>query len=106
MVRLKGKIVRQKLGCAKNKEECEDGTRITTTNVSYPHVNFEYVLDMTEGHIVLIQEHWRLNEDIESWKTIVFTKGWHGVGNPAIKTQNTEDGKPGRSGGVAVLVLK
>eukprot|EP00972_Heterocapsa_arctica_P096435 14227076-Heterocapsa_arctica.AAC.1 len=56
------------LGYTKYKEECEDGTRITTINVSGSQCDFEYVLDMTEDHIVLIQEHWRLEEDIETWR--------------------------------------
>eukprot|EP00972_Heterocapsa_arctica_P076191 11240841-Heterocapsa_arctica.AAC.1 len=47
-----------------------------------------------------------IRKDMESWKSIAFHKGWHGVSNPAIKTQSTEDGNSGRSGGVAVLVCK
>eukprot|EP00972_Heterocapsa_arctica_P099495 14681307-Heterocapsa_arctica.AAC.1 len=54
----------------------------------------------------ILTEHWRLDEDIETWKTIAFTKGWHGVWNPAIQTQRLEDGNPCRSGGGAVLVWK
>eukprot|EP00972_Heterocapsa_arctica_P072784 10745504-Heterocapsa_arctica.AAC.1 len=47
-----------------------------------------------------------LEEDIETCKTIAFNKGWHGVWNPASKTQKADDGNPGRSGGVAVFVWK
>eukprot|EP00972_Heterocapsa_arctica_P100480 14816612-Heterocapsa_arctica.AAC.1 len=52
---------------------------------------------------MLIQEHWRLKEDIEKWKTIAFTKGWQGVWEPAKVTEKDKDGVTGRSGGVAIL---
>eukprot|EP00972_Heterocapsa_arctica_P003934 585612-Heterocapsa_arctica.AAC.1 len=41
----RGRVFRQKLGYAKNKDECEDGTRITTISVSGSQFDFEYVLD-------------------------------------------------------------
>eukprot|EP00972_Heterocapsa_arctica_P094517 13938862-Heterocapsa_arctica.AAC.1 len=63
------------LGYNEYKEQCEDGTRITTINVSGSQFDFYYVLGMTEDHIILIQEHWILEEDIETWKTIAFNKG-------------------------------
>eukprot|EP00972_Heterocapsa_arctica_P115673 16449117-Heterocapsa_arctica.AAC.1 len=64
-----------KLGYTKYEEECEDGTRITTINVSGSQCDFEYVLDVAEDHIVLIHEHWRLEEDIEtSGKPVPSTK--------------------------------
>eukprot|EP00972_Heterocapsa_arctica_P063655 9393337-Heterocapsa_arctica.AAC.1 len=67
-------------------------------------MDFEWVLEHTEDRIVLIQEHWILPSEIESWKSAAFRKGWTGVWHPAIKTQKTVDGRPGTSGGVAILV--
>eukprot|EP00972_Heterocapsa_arctica_P040270 5933925-Heterocapsa_arctica.AAC.1 len=59
-------------------DACGEGTRHITRNVSGSQCDFEHVLDMTEDHTILIQEHWILEEDIETWKTIAFNKGWHG----------------------------
>eukprot|EP00972_Heterocapsa_arctica_P042273 6231524-Heterocapsa_arctica.AAC.1 len=58
----------------------------TSTRNNVKKFDFEYLLDMTGDHILLIQEHWGLEEYIESWKSIAFHKSWHGVWNPAIKT--------------------
>eukprot|EP00972_Heterocapsa_arctica_P051308 7546482-Heterocapsa_arctica.AAC.1 len=82
----------------------ERGTNITTLNVSGSLQDFEWILENTEDHIVLIQEHWRLPGEIETWKSAAYRKGWTGVWHAAKKTQNTEDGRPGKSGGVAILV--
>eukprot|EP00972_Heterocapsa_arctica_P019278 2845127-Heterocapsa_arctica.AAC.1 len=35
---------------------------------------------------------------------MAFRRGWHGVWGVAAKTPKTEEGNPGRSGGVAILV--
>eukprot|EP00972_Heterocapsa_arctica_P055892 8244019-Heterocapsa_arctica.AAC.1 len=51
-------------------------------------MDFAWILENTEDHIVLIQEHWRLPSEIESWKSAAFRKAWTGVWHPAIKTQN------------------
>eukprot|EP00972_Heterocapsa_arctica_P074384 10976670-Heterocapsa_arctica.AAC.1 len=64
----------------------------------------EWILENTEDHIVLIQDHWRLPNEIESLKSAAFRKGWTGVWHPAIRTLETAEGHPGRSGGVAILV--
>eukprot|EP00972_Heterocapsa_arctica_P074457 10989527-Heterocapsa_arctica.AAC.1 len=48
---------------------------------------FEWILENTEDHIVLIQEHWRLPSEIEAWKLAAFRKGWTGVWHAAKKTQ-------------------
>eukprot|EP00972_Heterocapsa_arctica_P068306 10092734-Heterocapsa_arctica.AAC.1 len=80
------------------------GTNITTLNVSGSLQDFEWMLENTEDHIVLIQEHWRLPSEIEAWKSAAFRKGWTGVWHPAKKIQKTIDGRPGKSGGVAILV--
>eukprot|EP00972_Heterocapsa_arctica_P103232 15212614-Heterocapsa_arctica.AAC.1 len=37
---------------------------------------------------MLIQEHWRLTEDIEKWKNIAYMKGWQGVWEPAKITEH------------------
>eukprot|EP00972_Heterocapsa_arctica_P072497 10705934-Heterocapsa_arctica.AAC.1 len=52
---------------------------------------------------MLIQEHWRLKEDLESWKSLAHHKGWQGVWEVAKQTDKNEDGVTGRSGGVASL---
>eukprot|EP00972_Heterocapsa_arctica_P015801 2328767-Heterocapsa_arctica.AAC.1 len=44
------------------KEEKEDGTIITSANLSGSQFDFEFMLDHCKGHIMLIQEHWRLKE--------------------------------------------
>eukprot|EP00972_Heterocapsa_arctica_P079695 11741759-Heterocapsa_arctica.AAC.1 len=44
----------------RSKDEVERGTHITTLNVSISLQYFEWILENTEDHIVLIQEHWRL----------------------------------------------
>eukprot|EP00972_Heterocapsa_arctica_P093812 13837431-Heterocapsa_arctica.AAC.1 len=67
-------------------------------------MDFEWILENAEDHIVLIQEHWRLPNEIESWKSVAFRKGWTGVWHPAIKTQKAVEGRPGKYGGVARLV--
>eukprot|EP00972_Heterocapsa_arctica_P053450 7872973-Heterocapsa_arctica.AAC.1 len=87
----------------RSKEEVERGTNVTTLNVSGSQLYFEWILEHTEDHIVLIQEHWILPNEIESWKSATFRKGWTGVWHPAIRTQKTVDGRPGKSGGVAIL---
>eukprot|EP00972_Heterocapsa_arctica_P067098 9902085-Heterocapsa_arctica.AAC.1 len=48
-------------------------------------------------------EHWRLEDEIEKWKTTAFLKGCQGVWEPAIVTEKNTDGVTGRSGGVAIL---
>eukprot|EP00972_Heterocapsa_arctica_P031862 4694116-Heterocapsa_arctica.AAC.1 len=62
------------------------------------------MLGNTEDHIILIQEHWRLPNNIEYWKSAAFRKGWTGIWHPAIRTQKTVEGHSGRYGGVAILV--
>eukprot|EP00972_Heterocapsa_arctica_P105076 15482007-Heterocapsa_arctica.AAC.1 len=42
----------------RNKNEVERGTNITTLNVSGSLQDFEWILENTEDHVVLIQEHW------------------------------------------------
>eukprot|EP00972_Heterocapsa_arctica_P066006 9738612-Heterocapsa_arctica.AAC.1 len=41
---------------------------------------------------------------MEAKKSAAFRKGCTGVWHPAKKTQKTEDGRPGKSGGVAILI--
>eukprot|EP00972_Heterocapsa_arctica_P011221 1643535-Heterocapsa_arctica.AAC.1 len=86
------------------KEEAVEGARIITTiNLSGSQTDYENILENINDHIILIQEHWRVNEDVKSLKRIAFHRGWHGVWGVAAKTQKTEDGNPGRSGGVGIL---
>eukprot|EP00972_Heterocapsa_arctica_P060025 8853373-Heterocapsa_arctica.AAC.1 len=49
---------------------------IITRKVSGSQLYFEWILENTEDHIVLIQERWRLPGEIESWKSAAFRKGW------------------------------
>eukprot|EP00972_Heterocapsa_arctica_P000828 116152-Heterocapsa_arctica.AAC.1 len=46
------------------------------------------MLEHCKDHVMLIQEHWRLTEQIEKWKTIAFVKGWQGLWEPAKVTEN------------------
>eukprot|EP00972_Heterocapsa_arctica_P083373 12286386-Heterocapsa_arctica.AAC.1 len=61
------------------------------------------MLDHCKYHILPIQKHWRLKDEIHTWETIACMKGWHGVWEPAKVTEHNQDGVTGRSGGVAVL---
>eukprot|EP00972_Heterocapsa_arctica_P014296 2103735-Heterocapsa_arctica.AAC.1 len=61
----------------------ERGTKITTSNVSGSQLDSEWVLENTEDHIVLIQEHWRPPNEIEALKSAAFRKEWTGVWHPA-----------------------
>eukprot|EP00972_Heterocapsa_arctica_P076384 11268411-Heterocapsa_arctica.AAC.1 len=76
------------------REEAEDGTRITTINTSGSQTDYEDILENTNDHIILTQEHWRVNADVQNWKSLAFHKGWHGVWEVAAKTQRTEEGNP------------
>eukprot|EP00972_Heterocapsa_arctica_P082742 12191710-Heterocapsa_arctica.AAC.1 len=60
------------------------GTLITSINLSGSQTDVEYMLDRCKDHVMLIQEHWRLKDEIEEWKTIAHLKGWQGVWEPAI----------------------
>eukprot|EP00972_Heterocapsa_arctica_P085705 12629289-Heterocapsa_arctica.AAC.1 len=37
---------------------------------------------------MLIQEHWRLKEELHTWETLAYFKGWQGVWEPAKVTDN------------------
>eukprot|EP00972_Heterocapsa_arctica_P025651 3774164-Heterocapsa_arctica.AAC.1 len=52
---------------------------------------------------MLIQEHWRLKEELHTWQMLAHLKGWQGVSEPAKVTEKDQDGVTGRSGGVATL---
>eukprot|EP00972_Heterocapsa_arctica_P059246 8738641-Heterocapsa_arctica.AAC.1 len=52
---------------------------------------------------MLIQEHWRLKEELHTWETLAYTTRWQGVWEPAKVTEKDLDGVTGRSGGVAIL---
>eukprot|EP00972_Heterocapsa_arctica_P069670 10294840-Heterocapsa_arctica.AAC.1 len=85
------------------KQEKEEGTQITSINLSGSQFDFEFMLDHCKDHVMLIQEHWGLNEEVHSWKTLAHLKGWQGVWEPTKTTENNQDGITGRSGGVAIL---
>eukprot|EP00972_Heterocapsa_arctica_P035656 5247060-Heterocapsa_arctica.AAC.1 len=85
------------------KQEKEDGTRPTSINLSGSQFDFAFMLDHCTDHVMLIQEHWRLNEKVHSWQTLAHLKGWQGIREPANTTEKDQDGVTGRSGGVAIL---
>eukprot|EP00972_Heterocapsa_arctica_P006874 1005071-Heterocapsa_arctica.AAC.1 len=41
------------------KQEKEDGTQITSINLSGSQFDFDFILDHCTYHVMLIQEHWR-----------------------------------------------
>ena len=65
--------------------------------------DFEFMLDNCNDHVMLIQEHWRLKEELHTWQALAHLKGWQGVWEPAKVTGKCQDGITGRSGGVAIL---
>eukprot|EP00972_Heterocapsa_arctica_P075037 11073850-Heterocapsa_arctica.AAC.1 len=85
------------------KKRKKGGTLITSINLSGSQTDVEYMLDHCKDHIMFIQEHWRLNDEIEKWKTTAYLKGWQGVWEPAMVTEKNDEGIAGRSGGVAIL---
>eukprot|EP00972_Heterocapsa_arctica_P041810 6164294-Heterocapsa_arctica.AAC.1 len=44
------------------KQEKEEGTHITSINLSGSQLDFEFMLDHCKDHEMLIQEQWRLTE--------------------------------------------
>eukprot|EP00972_Heterocapsa_arctica_P028845 4243669-Heterocapsa_arctica.AAC.1 len=60
------------------KQEKEDGTRITSTNMSGSQFDFEHMLEHCTDHVMLIQEHWRLKDELHTWQTLAHLKGWQG----------------------------
>eukprot|EP00972_Heterocapsa_arctica_P010039 1475381-Heterocapsa_arctica.AAC.1 len=61
------------------------------------------MLEHCKDHVLLIQEHWRLKDELHAWETQAHMKGWQGIWEPAKQTENNQDGVTGRSGGVAIL---
>jgi hypothetical protein len=85
------------------KNEREDGTIITTINLAGSQFDFDFMLEHCKDHVLIIQEHWRLKDDIHTWESMAYRKGWQGIWEPAKQTEKNNDGVTGRSGGVAVL---
>eukprot|EP00972_Heterocapsa_arctica_P077780 11473981-Heterocapsa_arctica.AAC.1 len=69
------------------KQEKEEGTRFTNTNLSGSQLDFDYMLEHCTDHVMLIQEHWRLKEDLHTWQTLAHLKRWQGVWEPAKVTE-------------------
>eukprot|EP00972_Heterocapsa_arctica_P033317 4904083-Heterocapsa_arctica.AAC.1 len=61
------------------------------------------MLEHCTDHVMLVQEHWRLKEELHSWQTLSPLKAWQGIWEPAKVTEKYQDGVTGRSGEVAVL---
>eukprot|EP00972_Heterocapsa_arctica_P024184 3565019-Heterocapsa_arctica.AAC.1 len=72
---------------------------MTSTNLSGSQFDFEFMLEHCKDHVMLIQEHWRLKEELRTWETLAYLKGWQGVWQPAKVTETYQDGVTGRSGG-------
>eukprot|EP00972_Heterocapsa_arctica_P016936 2500042-Heterocapsa_arctica.AAC.1 len=71
------------------KQEKEDGTIITSTNLSGSQFDSEYMLEHCKDHVMLIQEHWRLKEELHTWQTLAHLQGWQRVWEPARVTEKT-----------------
>ena len=80
------------------KNEREDGTRITTINLAGSQFDFDFMLEHCKDHVLIIQEHWRLKDDIHTWESMAYRKGWQGIWEPAKQTEKNNDGVTGRSG--------
>eukprot|EP00972_Heterocapsa_arctica_P104264 15367398-Heterocapsa_arctica.AAC.1 len=61
------------------------------------------MLEHCKYHAMLIQEHWILKEELHTWGTLAYLKGWQGFWEPAKVTETYQDGVTGRSGGEAIL---
>eukprot|EP00972_Heterocapsa_arctica_P097635 14406910-Heterocapsa_arctica.AAC.1 len=60
------------------KQEKEEGTIIMTINLSGSQFDFDFILEHCQDHILLIQEHWKLNHEIHTWESKARMKGWQG----------------------------
>ena len=78
--------------------ENRNGTIVLTINLSGSLSNFEKALKF-KADILLIQEHWRGPDDINSWQSKARHAGWHGAWSLGVRNPVT-----GRhTSGVAVL---
>ena len=73
-------------------------TRICTVNVSGSYEFFCNALDI-EADVIMVQEHWRTEKTMGTWKAAALRKGWHGVWGVAERS-----GKGSPAAGVAILV--
>eukprot|EP00972_Heterocapsa_arctica_P024940 3676075-Heterocapsa_arctica.AAC.1 len=72
-------------------------------NLSGSQFDYNSILEHCKDHVLLIQEHWGLKDEIHTWGSIARMKGWQGVWEPARQTERNQDGITGRSGGVPIL---
>eukprot|EP00972_Heterocapsa_arctica_P014593 2150018-Heterocapsa_arctica.AAC.1 len=70
-------------------EEKEDGTIIISTNLSGSQFDVEFMLEHCNDHVMPIQEHWILKEELHTWEPMAHLKGWQGVWEPAKVTEHT-----------------
>eukprot|EP00972_Heterocapsa_arctica_P084525 12451597-Heterocapsa_arctica.AAC.1 len=74
------------------KQEKKEGTRFMTINLSGSLFDYNFMLEHCKDHVLLIQEHWILKDEIHTWESIARIKGWHGVWEPARQTYKNQDG--------------
>ena len=74
-----------------HKEEKEQGTKIMTINLSGSKLYFEYIQEFCKDHILLIQEHWKLKDEVHAWESLARMKGWQGVWEPAKQTEESQE---------------
>eukprot|EP00972_Heterocapsa_arctica_P002228 320873-Heterocapsa_arctica.AAC.1 len=66
--------------------EKEEGTTLTSINLSGSQFDYDFMLEHCKDHVLLIQEHWRLKDELHAWETLAHMKGWQGVWEPAKQT--------------------
>ncbi len=55
--------------------------------------DLESILEKCKEHIIMIQEHKQLQQEMEKWKSCAGIRGWHGVWEQAAITEKNEEGQ-------------
>eukprot|EP00972_Heterocapsa_arctica_P029277 4306524-Heterocapsa_arctica.AAC.1 len=50
------------------KNEQEEGTIFTSIHLSGSQFDYEFMLEHCKDHALLIQEHWRLKDELHTWE--------------------------------------
>eukprot|EP00972_Heterocapsa_arctica_P058291 8600048-Heterocapsa_arctica.AAC.1 len=56
--------------------------------MSGSHFDFEFMLEHCTDHVMLIQKHWRLKEELHTWQTLAHLTGWQGIWESANVTEH------------------